>query len=261
MEDMLKEGRITGGTMKAKLTADLIKTLKPEAKLYKVRDTEISGFLVRVAPSGSVTFYLDYRTLDGRRKDYRIGRADKTTITVARRQARAVAGRIANGDDPQGARINERREDQRAKASTLGAFMAGEDFTIWAKDKDHRSRTDVKRRVVACFPDLLPLPMEAITTWSITRWRLKRREDGTSATTIYRDIAELKRVFGVAAECGHIDKNPLKAVNNKMPNDNERVRYLDPDEERRLRGALTAREARKRARRDSGPRLAGTTRL
>jgi hypothetical protein len=51
--------------MQARISATLIKGLRPKPKPYEVVDSEISGFLARVQPSGSISYYLSYRNAEG----------------------------------------------------------------------------------------------------------------------------------------------------------------------------------------------------
>ncbi|MDE2575201.1 MAG: DUF4102 domain-containing protein, partial [Rhodospirillales bacterium] len=53
------------------LTDAALKCLKPKAKMYKVTDRD--GMYVRVAPSGGISFRLDYR-LNGRRETVHLGK-------------------------------------------------------------------------------------------------------------------------------------------------------------------------------------------
>ncbi|TWB14246.1 uncharacterized protein DUF4102 [Nitrospirillum amazonense] len=53
------------------LTDAALKALKPQEKIYKVTDRD--GMYVRVAPSGSLSFRLDYR-LNGRRETVYLGK-------------------------------------------------------------------------------------------------------------------------------------------------------------------------------------------
>jgi hypothetical protein len=59
--------------MKDKLTERLIKSLCPAEKPYEVVDLTLPGFLVRVQPSGRMTYCFAYRTHEGRRTRISIG--------------------------------------------------------------------------------------------------------------------------------------------------------------------------------------------
>ena len=70
--------------MKAKILNRLISELKTREKPYEIRDTELRGFILRVQPTGSKTFYAEY----GRGKRISIGRADTLTVAQARDEAK-----------------------------------------------------------------------------------------------------------------------------------------------------------------------------
>ena len=63
------------------LTDTTLRSLKPKAKPYKVADRD--GMYVVVAPSGTVTFRLDYR-LNGRRETLTLGRYGPSELSLAR---------------------------------------------------------------------------------------------------------------------------------------------------------------------------------
>ena len=60
--------------VQAKLTARIIASLQVRNAPFEVVDTETKGFLLRVQPSGWMTYYFSYRTQEGRRARCRIGR-------------------------------------------------------------------------------------------------------------------------------------------------------------------------------------------
>ena len=109
--------------MQAKITARLVKSLTPRATPYEIFDTGLTGFLLRVQPSGSMSYYLAYRALDGRGKRFRVGRADALTVAQARDLAEKSMAQVMAGVDVQEARQHERNEAQRAQFQTLGGFL------------------------------------------------------------------------------------------------------------------------------------------
>ncbi len=78
--------------MKAKLTNRSVASLKPQNRPYDARDTEIKGFLLRVRPTGSMTYFLQYRNTDGLQKHYKIGTVGNITPVQARDIAEKKAG-------------------------------------------------------------------------------------------------------------------------------------------------------------------------
>jgi hypothetical protein len=89
------------------LTDAALKALRPKGKIYKVTDRD--GMYVVVAPSGHITFRLDYR-LNGRRETLTIGRygADGLSLAAARQMCIAARSAIMQGVSPA-------QEKQRAK--------------------------------------------------------------------------------------------------------------------------------------------------
>lgn len=109
--------------MQAKITTKLVKSLTPKATPYEIFDTVLTGFLLRVQPSGSMSYYLAYRALDGRGKRFRVGRADALTVAQARDLAEKYMAQVMAGVDIQEVRQQERHEAQRAQIQTLGGFL------------------------------------------------------------------------------------------------------------------------------------------
>ena len=77
--------------MHAKITTRLVSDLTPRDRPYEVWDTALSGFLLRVQPTGRMSYYFDYRTAERRRRRYKLGTAGALTV----RQARDLAEREA----------------------------------------------------------------------------------------------------------------------------------------------------------------------
>ena len=73
---------------------------------------DITGFGVRVQPSGVKAFLVNYRTGDGGRrapnKRVVIGRYGRISVEQARREAHKVLGEVASGGDPAGQRAQAR---------------------------------------------------------------------------------------------------------------------------------------------------------
>src|SRR3954453_12469660 len=107
--------------MQAAISLSVVKQLRPAAKPFEVRDTRAKGFLLRVQPSGAMTYYAEYR----RGKRIAIGRSDVITPDKARERARDILASAQFGEDP----MEERR---LAKAYTLRSFLE-EVYEPWAQ--------------------------------------------------------------------------------------------------------------------------------
>lgn len=96
------------------LTNRTVDAATPEAKRYYLWDRALSGFGLRVEPSGIKTFVAKYRACGGGRKAPQrmqtIGRLGTLTPEEARRQAKTILGSVAAGADPAGDLAARRRE-------------------------------------------------------------------------------------------------------------------------------------------------------
>ena len=207
------------------LTQQIISRLKPDTKPFEVRCDKLKGFLVRVQPSGTMSYICQY----GRGKRITLGDARVLTLDQARTKAREILGQVAAGSDPQ--------EERRPKpgALTLAQFLT-DHYGPW--QKTHHRRGDTERRLKTSFADLMDKALPDITPWLIEKHRKARKEAGTADTTINRDTVTLKAALNRAVEWGLIDDNPLAPIKQMKTDKTGVIRYLDPAEESRLLAAL-----------------------
>ena len=103
--------------MRAKLTPAFIAKLPvPGTGRTIYWDAAMPGFGLMVTKNGHKSFVVDYRAAGHKR---RMHLKSGLTLTDARREAKAVLGRVAKGGDP----LSERRWAERAKGETLKAIV------------------------------------------------------------------------------------------------------------------------------------------
>jgi integrase len=224
--------------MRALIGNSLVKRLSPAEKPFEVRDTRVKGFLLRVQPSGAMTYYAVY----GRGKRISLGRADALSPDKARERARDILAGAQFGEDP----MDERRS---AKAHTLGSFV-DEVYEPWAK-ANIRTASATVARLKASFAEHLDKQLSDLTPWIIEKWRAARIRDGAKPATVNRDLNDLKSSLTKAVVWELIDTNPIAGVKQARIDLRRAPRFLSPEEESRLRCALDDREERVRRRRDS----------
>lgn len=235
--------------MRKKLTITLVKSLKPTEKPFEVIDTEINGFLLRVQPTGGMTYYQVYRTAEGKKKRVKIGRANEMTPAKARDKAIQFSGKAASGVDVQEEKAQARLEAKEATNRTLGAFLEN----VYYPDilTSRRSGEATRKRLVSCFGFLFGKSMADINKWRIASWQKKQVESGKAPTTVNRDVNVLRAILSHAEEKELLAGHPLKGLKPLPVEDDKRVRYLEPDEEKQLLAALDEREAETRKGRGS----------
>lgn len=69
---------------KIKLTKTVVDAATFGTRDYELRDTVVSGFLLKVTPAGRKIFMLQYRTNAGNRRKPAIGRFGELTVEQAR---------------------------------------------------------------------------------------------------------------------------------------------------------------------------------
>lgn len=232
--------------MKTKINAAAVQGLKPRSRPYEVFDRDLKGFIVRVQPTGSVSYLCAYRTKIGQRRRYTIGKAEVVSAAQARDEAKKILGDVAKGLDPVADLIARRAQ---AKQHTLGTFL-DEVYEPWAS-QHLDTASDTIRRLKACFSDFLDRRLADLNPWVFEKWKSERLRSGTRATTVNRDLGALKAALARAVDWGHLEDHPLRKVKPAPVKDSGVTRWLTVSEESALRASLLAREGRIRRERAS----------
>ena len=228
--------------MKQSLTQTTVEAAKPRAKAYEIRDTKLSGFLVRIQPSGRKTFYCEYKR-GGREK---IGLVGTLSTKQARDQAQTILFSFLQGDDPA-----ERRKKKRA-AMSYREFLDRIYFP-WV-DTNLKSAYEYKRVINANCQPLMDIGLKDFKASKVHDWRMELIAEGKTPNTVNRIYTNFRASLSKAEELGLIECHPIRKLKPLKSADNWRSRYLNADEEHRLRRALDAREEEKRSRRASANR-------
>ena len=81
-----------------RLTKRSVDQLKPiDGRDYSVWDAELTGFGVRVKPSGVKSFQIKYRTATGDQRKTTLGKYGALTVEKARKLALVELGKVAAG--------------------------------------------------------------------------------------------------------------------------------------------------------------------
>jgi integrase len=238
-----------------------IRHLEPQSKPYERRDLglrdSVQGLYIRVQKNGNKLFYVNYKTPEGRRKPAKLGDFPATNVKEARRLALGVKGDAAKGIDTnekrsagRAALVAARLAQEREKTSTVKGFLdVFEEYLH--KDRRYTHPEEESKRVRRAFPSLLNKRLDKLTTADIKAWEstdAAHKQD----STIGRDLNSLGKLLSVAKVLGYIDTSPLEATarakadykrpKSAKPIENSEPRYLEKDEEERLREALDERD-------------------
>jgi integrase len=196
-------------------------------------DSQITGFGLKVLPSGTKRYVFKYRISGGGRRAqqrwYQIGTHGNITLDNARRIAVQVAGAVAEGRDPQGQKLSFR--DSATVTGLWGRF-----------EKEHLQRRKPKtiEHYKQIWRTYIKPTLGAKKVMDVNRDDVHRLHHRMSKLPYQanRTIAVLSKLFNLAEAwemrpdgsnpCRHVEKYPEQA----------RERYLNADELKRLGEAL-----------------------
>ncbi len=226
--------------MKVTITQTIIEKAKPKTKPYEIRDKKLVGFLVRVQPTGKMTFYCEYRR-GGRVK---IGPESAYSVKSARILAKQILADFYQGGEPAIA------AKKAKEVATYRDFLKDHYFQ-WV-EANHNSSDATKRCLLVDCAPFLKKKLENITPQIVEKWRIGRVASGLSPYTANRSYATLRASLTKAEEWGFITEHPLRKMKPIKTDSNLKIRFLSKDEEARLRLTLDDRESRLRLDRTKG---------
>ncbi len=231
--------------MKKAITDRVLKSLKPLATAYEVRDQDLGGYLARVQPSGLIVFYCEYRNEAGKRNRIKLGRYPALSAPRAREAARALLAGVSLGADP----AAERRQARDTVASlTLREYIDGP-YRAWA-ESNLKSHKQTLSRLFYGFETLLDRNLDSLTAFDFEKNRQARlkskpkskgKRSSPTGATINRDAAHLRAAFTRAMKWGYMAVNPLTGITKSVEDRNAKIRALTDDEEVSILAEFQAR--------------------
>ena len=254
-----------GEQKRVRLTKRTVDAATPAKGRYLIMDDEISGFGLRVEPSGSKTYFVRYRANGGgRRAPQRVatvGRHGPVTPEQARREARRLLGAVASGDDPAGERGAARREMTVAELVDLyaedGCFVqrgvrqgqpmkaTTRAYTL-ARLRHHVVPLLGKRRISDIGPGDIEKFVKDVADGKTAREQRIPGSDHTRAKRVVarggagaarKVVRDFSAVLSFAIRRGLVTTNPVSSAAVRKT-DNKRERFLSLTEITSLRAAL-----------------------
>lgn len=207
---------------------------KPKAKPYQIHDVAVPGLMLRIQPTGTKTWKLIQN-----RKPRTLGRSPVMTYSMAAEKALA----ILRGEDPDAAP----EQEEAPEVMTFGRYLTKHywPFLEANHSKPEESLSRLKR---FGFDDK---PLEEIRLADVETWRTKSQTAGKAPSTINRRTNALKASLQRAVDWDLLPDNPLARLKPLKVDRRPVVRYLSPEEDKRLQDALRDRDTLRREKRKS----------
>lgn len=213
------------------ITQHTAKSAKPRDKVYELRCSRIKGFILRVQPTGTKTFFCQY----ARGKRVRIGDANILTLEQARSKAIELLAKAANGVDPIEERKQAKKERARKEGRTLRHYLEGH-YTEHTLNR-RRSGKATKKRILAAWKPFLESDMAGLKVVDVER-HITQRLKTVKPQSVNRDRTALLALLNQAVADDLLEINPLTKLKRQKAEQDKRVRWLAADERERFMTAL-----------------------
>ena len=224
---------------------------------YQIFDTDVRGFSITIYPSGNRAFALDYR-IGGRQRRMTIGRWPEWNTVAARERAKELRRDIDEGLDPLSLRESAREAPRVSDMITR--YL--EEHTPHLAPRNAADQHTIMHKLVA--PDWGNRLVTEITKADVEKLLSKiaagrarpskakpnnraRKLQGAKPTPVRANrVGEvLRKMFSLAVGWGWREDNPASGFRRRL--ENERERFLTPEEIGRLAKALDAAEDQRAA--------------
>ena len=212
-----------------RLTKRSVEKLESGAEDYFIWDSDLSGFGVRVMPSGRKSYLVQYRA-GGRSRRRSIGQHGALTADQARLEAKKLLGEVARGGNPAEDRQCKLREP--TVASLCDRFLR-EYAALHCKPSTQKGYQSIITTGIR--PHLGSRKIGDISRADVVAFHHDLRDRPYTAN---RAVAMLSRMFNLAEDWGlrREGSNPARRI--RKFREEEKKRYLSDAEQARLGQAL-----------------------
>jgi integrase len=223
-----------------KINRRTVTALKPDSKAISYYDENLTGFGLRIRPTGAASWFIEYRPGTGGRgvskRRLVIGTLATLTPEKARTEAERLLAQVKLGADPAAARSEAR------KAETVNDIL--DDYV------EHHAKPHLKESSANLLgiyfekhvrPTLGKRKITVVTKADVAR--LHRTIGSTQPVTANRVVVALRAAFNYAIEHHALPAGTTNPATGIEPfNEKPRQRYLTQDELQRLGDAIREAE-------------------
>jgi site-specific recombinase XerD len=208
-------------------TESLIKSLLPEDKVYTQSER---GLVMRVYPSGTKTWSYYKTAPDGTRKEHRLGNYPDISLKDARELSQTLAGEMIKKG--MGIATNQ-------KGVTFGEYMLSDKYLRWSRTNRpaHQSILDNLKNVIPTWIHRKQLKLftnEDFEKFVEERLLGRGYDKKVKASTINRNLNNIRSVFRHAYDNRELDENPMDRFSNLTETQPKEKLSLTNDERKRL---------------------------
>ena len=189
-------------TLHDKITQQTAGSIETTGSIYFVRDTDLSGFAIKVTAKGQASFVVDLRIKNGSTFRHTIGGVDHILAKDARIKAHEMIALAKRGIDPR-----YQQPSKPLEAQTLGWCL---EQHINTNNIAESTKRTYRNQINNAFGDWLRQPVENITPDRIAERRLKLLES-KSDNYVNACLRALKAVLNNS----DLPSNPVKVAGKK----------------------------------------------
>jgi integrase len=216
-----------------RITKRTVDALRSRCNEFTVWDNAVTGFGVRVRPSGAKSYVVVYRAGAGRGapvRRYTIAAVSKITPEHARTRAKIILGAVAHGHDPANQKTDER--GMPTVAELADRFMS-EHVTTKRKGRTAEFYRDILDRIVK--PAVGTSKADKLIRAQVGRLHSSLADTPFQANRV---LAVIGSMYAFAARAGIVPNGANPASGIDKFKENRRERFLTGEELERLGHAI-----------------------
>lgn len=215
-------------TNKCKLTKCVVENAEPDStKRTFLWDTEVTGFSVRIYPTGKKTYFLQYRNQDNVTKKIKLGVHGAITTELAREKAVNLSLSINSGEDPS----VKMASPQNHSMNELGEMYLNLHAKVKKKPACFKEDEGFLKDII--LKRYGHLNVEAISALDLQKLQSDLEKTPYKANRVR---ALLSKMFNLAIQWGWRSDNPIKGVEKYQ--EHQRHRWLSDEELQKLWSVL-----------------------